>query len=182
MKLHLGKNAYLALRQPHHAEEVFSLVQKNKEHLSPWLPWVREYQFVADAHTSIQSNIDQAARNNSLNLGIWIEEVLCGMVGFTHIDSVRKKASLGYWLDKNCMGKGWMTKACQVIMAYGFESLSLKEIHAECAKKNLLSRKVLEGIGFTNHEIVQGPDWARQQGLLYLRYRMTLQEWNSPLR
>lgn len=182
MKLHFGTNAYMALRQPHHAEEVFSLVHKNREHLSVWLPWVQEYQHINDAHTSIQSNIDQAAQNSSLNLGIWIEEVFCGMVGFTHIDSVRKKASLGYWLDKNCTGKGWMTQACRTLITHGFESLELREIHAECAKRNLLSRKVLEGIGFTNHEIVQGPDWAKQQGLLYLRYRMTHQEWNSPLR
>lgn len=181
MKLHFGTNAYMALRQPHHAEEVLSLVQKNREHLSPWLPWVLEYQHINDAHTSIQSNLDQAAQNNSLNLGIWIEEIFCGMVGFTHIDSVRKKASLGYWLDKNYTGKGWMTQACNALITYGFESLELREIHAECAKRNLLSIKVLEGIGFTNHEIVQGPDWARQQGILYLRYRMTSQEWNSPL-
>lgn len=179
MKLRIGTNAYLALRQPHHAEEVFSLVQKNREHLTPWLPWVREYQQVADAHTSIQSNLDQASQNVSLNLGIWIEEAFRGMVGFTHIDPIRKKASLGYWLDENCTGRGWMTRACQVLMSHGFDTMGFKEIHSECARKNILSRKVLEGIGFTNHEVVQGPDWARQQGLLYLRYRMTRQEWNN---
>lgn len=181
MKLHFGTNAYLALRQPHHAEEVFSLVHQNREHLAPWLPWVREYQKISDAHTSIQSNLDQAKQNISLNLGIWIEEAFCGMVGFTHIDPVRQKASLGYWLGSHCMGKGWMTKACRALMDHGFNVFELKEIHAECAKKNVLSQKVLERIGFRSHEVVQGPDWARQQGLLYLRYRMTRQEWNNRL-
>lgn len=180
MRLDIGTNAYLALRQPDHAEEVYQLVLQNKEYLSPWLPWVKEYQSVQDARTSIQSNIDQAARDQSLNLGIWIDHLFCGMVGFTHIDPIRKKASLGYWLAETCAGKGWMTKACKAMIDHGFGELAFKEIHAECAKKNILSRKVLEGIGFINHEAVQGPDWARQQGLLYLRYRMTRQEWNSP--
>ena len=179
MRLELGTNAWLALREPEHAQEVWQMVDKNREHLRPWFPWVDLYHSTDDALTAILSNQEQARTGISLNLGLWVDNEFCGMAGFTHIDPLRQRGSLGYWLDQQFQGKGWMRKACECVLNHGFTALALKEIHAECADQNHRSKHLLEAIGFQEAEIVQGPDWAQKSGLMYLRYRLTHQQWNS---
>lgn len=55
---------------------------------------------------------------------------------------------LGYWLKESHWGHGLMTEAVQAVLKYGFESLNLSLISANCYPSNLRSQKVLERNGF----------------------------------
>ena len=55
---------------------------------------------------------------------------------------------LGYWLDENYWGKGYMTEAVQAVLNYGFEELRLSLITATCYPHNKRSQKVLKKNGF----------------------------------
>lgn len=55
---------------------------------------------------------------------------------------------LGYWLDENAWGKGFMTEAVQAVLDYGFMRMNLHLITANCYPHNQRSRRVLEKNGF----------------------------------
>lgn len=66
-------------------------------------------------------------------------------------DSKRENSQarmLGYWLKESYWGQGLMTEATQTILNYGFSSLGLKLITANCYPFNLRSQHVLERNGF----------------------------------
>ncbi len=48
---------------------------------------------------------------------------------------------LGYWLDENYWGKGYMTESVQGVLKYGFEKLKLSLITATCYPHNKRSQK-----------------------------------------
>ena len=55
---------------------------------------------------------------------------------------------LGYWLDESHWGKGYMTEAVQSVLDYGFNTLQLNLITANCYPHNERSQKVLKRHGF----------------------------------
>lgn len=55
---------------------------------------------------------------------------------------------LGYWLKESHWGKGLMTEAVQTVLNYGFTTLGLSLITANCYPFNLRSQHVLERHGF----------------------------------
>jgi ribosomal-protein-alanine N-acetyltransferase len=57
-------------------------------------------------------------------------------------------ASLGYWLDKNQQGRGYMREAIQKITEYSFDTLGLKRLNAACLPDNDRSIKMLLKLGF----------------------------------
>lgn len=55
---------------------------------------------------------------------------------------------LGYWLDESHWGKGYMTEAVQSVLDYGFNTLQLSLITANCYPHNERSQQVLKHHGF----------------------------------
>ena len=55
---------------------------------------------------------------------------------------------LGYWLDESHWGKGYMTEAVQSVLDYGFNTLQLNLITANCYPHNERSPQVLKRHGF----------------------------------
>lgn len=55
---------------------------------------------------------------------------------------------LGYWLDEGHWGKGYMTEAVKSVIDYGFGTLKLSLITANCYPHNKRSQQVLKRHGF----------------------------------
>jgi [ribosomal protein S5]-alanine N-acetyltransferase len=60
-----------------------------------------------------------------------------------------KRAELGYWCATGLWGRGYTTEAVRAIIDYGFRSLGLRRVYAECHGDNPGSRRVLEKAGMT---------------------------------
>jgi ribosomal-protein-alanine N-acetyltransferase len=76
-------------------------------------------------------------------------EVLAG--GIT-LSNIRRRAAqfanLGYWMGQDFAGKGLMTEAVGLVVAYAFDTLLLHRVHAAFLPHNMASRRVLEKNGF----------------------------------
>lgn len=60
-------------------------------------------------------------------------------------------AELGYWVAIECWGAGYATEASRAVVAFGFETLGLRRVHAGHYAHNPASGRVLEKVGF-RHE------------------------------
>ena len=61
-----------------------------------------------------------------------------------------KAAQLGYWIGEPFWGKGYAKEAVEAIAKFGFETLELGRIYAECHEENIASHKVVEANGFNS--------------------------------
>jgi [ribosomal protein S5]-alanine N-acetyltransferase len=74
------------------------------------------------------------------------------LAGGVTLSNVRRRAAqfanLGYWMGQDFAGKGYMTEAVGLVVAYAFDSLLLHRVHAAFMPHNMASRRVLEKNGF----------------------------------
>ncbi len=74
------------------------------------------------------------------------------LVGGITLSNIRRRAAqfanLGYWMGQDYAGKGFMTEAVKLVVAYAFDSLLLHRVHAAFLPHNMASRRVLEKNGF----------------------------------
>lgn len=55
---------------------------------------------------------------------------------------------LGYWLSETHWGKGYMTESVRTVLDYGFDTLRLSLVTANCYPHNERSQQVLKRCGF----------------------------------
>lgn len=151
-----GKRITICPPQPDHARLWIDVRRKNKEILKPLEPlWpkdclepgfyerrlkrqAREWN-TDHAYPFLIFHKDTQKRANPLMGGININHVCRGAAQY---------ASLGYWLDQDCQGQGYMSEAMQLILNFAFETLRLHRMNAAVLPDNQKSMALLERNGF----------------------------------
>lgn len=157
--LKLDDSSHLALLQPHHAEQVFEAVDKNRTHLRKWLPWVDATKTPDDTKAFITMQLDQFAKNNGFVTGIWVNNQYAGTIGFHKFDWANKRTTIGYWLSEEFQGQGIMTKACRAFVEHAFKELKLNKVEIHCATQNKRSRSIPERLGFKHEGTIREAEW-----------------------
>lgn len=104
--------------------------------------------------------------------------IFMGAAGI-HIDKPHNRARLGYWMQAEEWGKGYMSEAVAAILAFGFEQIALNRISADYFVENPASGRVMEKCGM----ILEGEfkDYYKK-GTAYLtvrQYRLTREEYET---
>lgn len=175
----IDKNIQLCLPEVHRAEELAHLVQKNLEHLQPWMPWAVDDYSVEHAKEWIQRTLSEFAEDGRFNALVLVDNKIAGTIGFHDLNTANGSAAIGYWIDKNSEGKGIVTRCCRTLIGYLFDVRGLNRIQINCHIDNKRSRAVPERLGFTLEgvhrqvERIQGKfgDWAV--------YAILREEWKS---
>lgn len=71
------------------------------------------------------------------------------------VDANHKKAELGYILNKQFWGNGYVTEAANLLIELGFQTLGLERIYAMYDIKNQASGRVMERLGMTSEGILR---------------------------
>jgi ribosomal-protein-serine acetyltransferase len=158
------EDTYLQLLEERHAPEVFALVDRDRAYLREWLPWVDSTETLDDSLSFIRSALEQFASNKGFVAGIWIGRQFCGVIGTHKLDWLNRKVEIGYWLGRSFQGKGIMTDACRVAVAYLFDEMGLHRVSIHCAKGNEKSIAVARRLQFTEEGV------AREAQLLHGRF------------
>ena len=94
--------------------------------------------------------INMASNNSPKNiLAIDLNGTAIGGIGI-HLqpDIYCKNAEMGYWLGEDYWGKGYITKAIELMIHYAFENFDIERIFAKPFGSNTGSKRVLEKSGF----------------------------------
>ena len=140
----------LGLYQPHQAlaGELFGLVEADRTHLHPFLPWVQNVRSEEDARKLLRSNISYNKKNNRLMLYVIERDELLGAVGLVNIYRADRKAELGYWLRSGRQGEGIVTRCAERLMHHAYMLLQFNRLFVQVAAENTASRAVAERLGF----------------------------------
>ncbi len=142
----IDDDAFVRTFVPGDAEELYALVDANRERLHPWMPWEETTLSPADTRAFIERSI--AAEDDMDANGIWVGGELVGSIGM-RIDTVNNNGEIGYWIARPFEGKGLVTRACRLFVADGFGRLGLHRIMIRAGVENARSRAIPERLGFT---------------------------------
>jgi len=176
----------LRLIDRQHDEELFTLLDSNREHLRRWDPWVDIISSTTDVRRAITGWQQQYANHRGLYAGIWFNGRCCGMINHVNVDWLNRWAPISYWLDAAHQGRGIMTACARAMVAHGFDTWNLNRLTIECATQNTRSRAIAERLGFTLEGIVRGIEWLQDcfvdhamYGLLRSDHANTSDYWDS---
>ena len=145
-----GRDFNIKLLTPEHAQNLLDYYIRNKKHLEPFEP-LRDNSFYT---YEVQKNIlsdsyRQFLNGTAVDLGIFKDDYLIGKLKLSNIVyGIFKSGILGYSIDKNEQGKGYMKEAVNLVINYAFEDLDLHRVEASALVDNEPSKHVLIGCGF----------------------------------
>jgi ribosomal-protein-serine acetyltransferase len=179
VKIKVDDTIVLELIDNHHAEVLSQLVKVNRLHLREWLPWVDHMRTVEDFRKYINSSKQRYANHAEVGFVIIADQVMIGRVGLYNIDLTNKSASIGYWLDKEWLGKGIITRCCKAIIDEGFKRLHLNRIEIRAALENFKSQAIPERLGFKKEGIIRQGEFVNNQFVDLYVYSMLKEEWEN---
>ena len=167
----------LELLDLRHAEELFQLVDANREHLRAWLPWVDSTRSTDDTSAFIRRTRKQLADDNGFPTAIRQGDSLVGVIGYSAVNWANRSTSVGYWLSKDAQGRGIMTEACRAFISHAFESMALNRVEIRCATGNRRSRAIPERLRFTEEGTVRQAEWLYDHFVDHVVYGLLASEW-----
>lgn len=177
MILPIEHNLFLKTLVPEDAEELFDLIQRNRQHLRQWLPWVDGNQTIEHTIAFIESALQQKLANYGFQCGIWYQSKLAGIIGYHTIDWQNKNVEIGYWLGKEFEGKGIMTKACRTLIDYAFDEYHLHRVQIRCATHNDRSRALIERLGLIQEGVLHHAEFLYDHYVDLYVYGITENTW-----
>src|SRR3712207_3386273 len=119
-KCELEGDLVVAVLEEAHAAALFELVQECRG--MPWFDWWSGFE---DNRALIEESLVRYRNGQGMWAGIWSAGELAGLVGLNNVNPWHRSASLDYWLGPTHQGRGLVTRACRVVLGYGFEELNL---------------------------------------------------------
>lgn len=178
MVIKIDEKVRLELTASKHAGGLFNAVDNNRQHLSPFLPWVHNMQSVADFDNYIQHCHALFEDGNEVSFVILSDDIVIGRIGLHYINDHNKCAAIGYWLTENETGKGIITKACKALISYGFQELGLQRIEIKAAVENIKSQAIPQKLNFTKEGILRQAEFVNDTFLDLVLYSMLRTEWD----
>ena len=140
----------LRLLELRHAPAIFKAVDENRLHLRPWLPWVDKTETEDDTAAFIRMSLEQFAKNQAVNAGIWQGNQIVGGIGTHPIDWLNQRVEIGYWLGQEFQGQGIVTNAARRMTTFLFDELALNRVEIRCAVENTKSSAIAKRLGFVH--------------------------------
>jgi ribosomal-protein-serine acetyltransferase len=172
-------NGYaLRLLEEADADELFGVIDANREHLGAWVPWVAFEHEPADVLPFIRATRKQIGENNGLQTAIVDPGGrIVGMVGLHEVEWMHRTSSIGYWLARDEQGRGTMTEAVRAYVDYGFATLKLNRIAIRAAVENARSRAIPQRLGFREEGVLRGIERIGDRTLDGVVYAMLAADW-----
>ena len=154
--LPLTADLSLRLLLPEHAPALFVVVDANRDHIRPWLPWVDATKTSDDTLAFIRKSLGALAAGEGITAGIFVGQHPIGVLDFHAVSRTNARAEIGYWLACDHQGRGYMTRAVASLVEYGFGPCGLHRIVIKADIYNARSRAIPDRLGFTLEGIERG--------------------------
>ena len=148
----------LVLVRRSHAEDFYRLLDRNREYVGQWMPWMKTVTESRATLSWVMRCQRQLSAGQGFHLTLLLGGEVVGTIGLLEIDWANRSTELGYWLGQEAQGKGLMTLACSVVIRHVFDDLELHRIQIRCATENARSRGIPERLGFRQEGVLREPE------------------------
>lgn len=146
-----GENIEIKVFVPGDEKDILSYYLKNKNYLKRFEPDREKDFYTLDTQKkNLIESYKDFLNGKNINFGIYKNSKLIGKIQMSNIViGVFKNAFVGYSIDEDEQGKGYMKEALNLVIKYAFEELNLHRLEASTLIDNLKSQRVLKACGFS---------------------------------
>lgn len=148
MILNVDKNIVLKQLELTDTPDIFNTIDTQREHLGPWLPFVETTKQLSDTHAFVESVVNSPKDRMEYTFTIRVNGRMAGLIGFKATDRANKKTEIGYWLSRDFLGRGIMSRSVSTLCDFAFRELDINRIQIKCALANTPSRNIPQRLGF----------------------------------
>ncbi|MDF2926203.1 MAG: alanine acetyltransferase [Paenibacillaceae bacterium] len=151
------------IRLRHYTDEDASAVLeyqvKNRKFFSPYLPEPPESSYTLEQQQKVIAKwAEEQQQDKRYTFGIYLKDSgrLVGDISLFEVArGPRQSAILGYSLDQDHNGRGYMREAVSLVIRYGFKELGLHRLEAGAKPDNSGSIRTLQKSGFRQEGIAR---------------------------
>jgi ribosomal-protein-serine acetyltransferase len=159
-QIKISSNITLHSPQVKFAQEVFELIQNNKQYLCRFMDWPQYVSDVQDTVNFIHDASLSHQKNESKTYFIDFNGRIVGVFSFNKIDNGNKTADIGYWLGSQYQGNGIIKKSLDVI-TYKYANCGLiQRFIIKCMTTNEKSNNVAIRAGFYHQGVLKGAEYV----------------------
>lgn len=134
--------------EPADVPELCAMIARNQDHLLPWMPWARTLRSVDQQLAWVLEQRGRFDRSEDYTLGAFLHDGT--PIGSTGLHPRLSPAGLeiGYWIDREHQGQGYVTEWCAALCRVAIEVLGAPLVEIHHAPANLRSATVAQRLGF----------------------------------
>jgi [ribosomal protein S5]-alanine N-acetyltransferase len=158
---------------------------RNEDWLLPWEP--RRPAGMADPardrgafEARCAARDRERSADHAYPFGVFVDQRLAGEVNLNNVSrGALQSASVGYWIDRERAGQGYIAEAVVVVMKFAFEQLQLHRLEICIVPRNTNSRRVVEKLDLRSEGVAER--FLEINGVWedHLRFAFTAEEWST---
>lgn len=135
---------------PEHTDEMLDYYIRNEEHLRQYEPTRDSSFYTYEGQKEILTgSFRQFIDGTAIDLGIFKDDKLIGKIKLSNIVyGILRSAFVGYSIDKEYQGHGYMKEVLSEVCSYAFEEMGLHRLEASTLLGNNRSQSVLKACEF----------------------------------
>lgn len=128
-------------------EELFAIVDRNREYLRQFLTWPRddhEIEDYRDVINQVETELESGSPNH--RYAIREPERIIGHIALLRVQ--HEPPEIGFWLDEVDTGKGIMQTAARTLTDLAHQQLQIPIVAMEIREDNIASQQVARRVGY----------------------------------
>ena len=179
-----GKRVLLRPLQDGDFEAWHAVRTRCRDWLVPWEPRPAGLPHPSDDRSSYLARCSMRERERQLGTGYGYGIFVAGrFAGEINLSSIQRgpfqNAYVGYWIDKDQAGNGFVPESCVVLFHHAFERLGLHRIQISIIPRNRPSRRVVEKLALRGEGIALRYLEINGRWEDHVRYAITAEEWEE---
>jgi ribosomal-protein-serine acetyltransferase len=166
----------LRLFEESDAEELYEVVDANRDYLARWMPWAAG-QTAEGALEFIRESHRQLADNQGFQLAIVQDGRIVGALGFHRLDWANRSTSIGYWIAEAAQGQGTATRAVRALVDHAFAAWELNRVEIRAGLDNERSRALPARLGFEHEGVLRQAERVGDRFVDHAVYAMLAADW-----
>jgi ribosomal-protein-serine acetyltransferase len=171
-----GEGLLLRKLRQESAAAIFDLINRNRQYMRHWLPFVDNTWKIDDTEIFVKSVVEGEFKRDIV-FEIWHYDHFAGLIALKDVDRWNKKAEIGYWLDPDLEGKGLMTRCCIALIDCAFRKMGLNRIQVRVGIGNARSSRIPEKLGFRFEGIERAGEKFSDKYIDLEVYSLLKKEW-----
>lgn len=136
------------------ADELYALVEANRDHLVPWMPWARG-QTLDGTRVFIETARRQLEAQDGFQAALVVAGRIAGTFGYHAVDWEHRRTTIGYWIAEVDQGRGLATRATAALIDHAFGAWDLHRVEIRAATANARSRAVCARLGLVEEGVLR---------------------------
>ena len=178
LSFRIDERRCLRLLEEADANELYAVVDVNREFLARWMPWPAS-QTPEGTLEFIRSSRKQLADNQGFQVAIVDDGRIVGVLGFYRLDWQNRSTSVGYWIAESSQGQGTVTQATRALTDHAFRTWKLNRVEIRVAVDNVRSRAIPARLGFEEEGVLREVEQIGDRYVDHVVYSMLAADWGS---